>query len=133
MLTLMLELASALHADHAYTYAKISFSTTASPSLPYTILTLSHPAAYHAYAPTLTSHSLNLPSLFSCNDWLPQRRPFIGSISHHYANEKIGFLNTGSSSPLYTILMHLHPHILSCLCSHTSLSPPWFTILRNMK
>ncbi|MBW0478690.1 hypothetical protein O181_018405 [Austropuccinia psidii MF-1] len=56
--------------DHAYYYPKIGFRTNASASLPCTILMLLQPsliisATYHAYAPELPSHVLNLTSLSS--------------------------------------------------------------------
>ncbi|MBW0460379.1 hypothetical protein O181_000094 [Austropuccinia psidii MF-1] len=89
--------------------------------------------AYHYYASTLTSHGLNLLSLCSHNDWIPCKRQFTWQISNHYAHEKIGFCNTGSASPLYTILTHLHPHIVSFLHSCTALFPSQFTILMKMQ
>ncbi|MBW0571077.1 hypothetical protein O181_110792 [Austropuccinia psidii MF-1] len=72
-------------------------------------------------------HLCNLPSLCSHNDWLLQHWLIIKEILHPYANSKIGFHTTTSSSPQFTPIIltqilasvKLANHLPNLQCLHS--------------
>ncbi|MBW0496314.1 hypothetical protein O181_036029 [Austropuccinia psidii MF-1] len=98
--------------------------------LPHLCLIISE--AYHAYAATLPSHALNLPSLYSNNYWLPNRGLFICKIDHLSTPLNIGFHNTTLEALQFSILMLMHPFLSISTTYHAYAPAPTSHIL-NLK